>query len=214
MKTIQMEKKGALTTVRLNRAAKLNAFDREMMSELAQAFAEMRASSQTRVLYLTGAGKAFCSGIDLSVLNPKEGGVQLDQVPTILHEWQDTLTALEDLPQITIAVINGICFGGAVEMALCCDFRLASSRAIFSMPEVKLGIIHDLGGIPRLVRLVGVAHAKEIILRARNFSALEALRLGLVNRVSDPGDLNGQAQKWANEFTRLQIGRASCRERV
>lgn len=203
MKAIQLERKGAITTIRLNRPTKLNAFDLVMMEELATAVEEIGKTPGTRVVFLTGAGKAFCSGIDLELLNPKHNQIKFDDLPAILEKWQKTLNTLEALPQITISIINGACLGGGVEMALACDFRLASSKALFAVPEVKLGIIPDLGGIPRLVRLLGVARAKEVILRARNFSALEALRLGLVNRVSEPGDLNGQAQKWAGEFIRM-----------
>lgn len=214
MKNIQLEKKGAVTIIRLNRPAKLNAFDIVMMDELAAAFEEIKLSQGTHVVLLTGAGKAFCSGIDLDTLNPKHSRLGFDDLPPIIEKWQATLNSLAALPQITIAVINGVCFGGGVEMVLACDFRLASSKALFSLPEVKLGIIPDLGAIPRLVRLVGIAHAKEIILRARNFSALEALRLGLVNRVSEPGDVNGQAQKWAGEFIRMPISALAQAKRL
>ncbi len=105
--------------------------------------------------------------------------------------------ALEQLPQITIAAINGLAYGGGVVLALACDFRLASTRAIFGLPEIKLGMVLALGGTQRLTRLIGVSAAKEIILRGRNVTAIEAQRMGLVHRIAEPGDLLGVARSWA-----------------
>jgi enoyl-CoA hydratase/carnithine racemase len=120
-----------------------------------------------------------------------------EQTRAEIEKWRDAFDALEALPQITIAAVNGLAFGGGVVLALACDFRLASTRAIFGLPEIKLGMVLALGGTQRLTRLVGVSVAKEMILRGRNVSAIEAQRIGLVHRVSEPGDLMGLARSWA-----------------
>ena len=126
-----------------------------------------------------------------------------DDLRNLLEHWQNVFDRLEKLPQLTVAAINGLVLGAGLELALACDFRIASTRAFFGMPQVKLGILPDLGGITRLTRTVGPAWTKEIIFRGRNFNSMEALRVGLVNRVSEPGDLLGTAQKWAAQFVAL-----------
>lgn len=214
MKYVRLEQNEAIATLTLNRPQKLNSLSVELMDELAQALEEI-APSTARVVILGGAGRAFCAGIDLGLLaGAGAGEAGPAQIREIGARWQATLTALEGLPQVTIAIVNGVAYGAAIELMLCCDFRFASSRASFGMQEVKFGIVPDLGGIPRLVRSVGVARTKEIILRARNFGAMEALRLGLVNRVTEPGDLAGQARQWAEIFARTPMAALTHAKRL
>jgi enoyl-CoA hydratase len=199
-KNLRVETKDAIITLTLNRSHALNALTREMIGDLGAAIEQIRADGGVRAVILTGAGRTFSTGADQAVLAQISEGMDLAEFRAEMERWQSVFNALADLPQITIAVINGLTLGGGVELALCCDFRFASSKAIFGMPEIKLGLAPDLGGIARLVRVVGPAHAKELILRGRNISAMEALRQGLVHRVADPGDVMGQARNWAMQM--------------
>jgi enoyl-CoA hydratase/carnithine racemase len=202
-KNLKLHGDGALLTVTLNRPQTLNAITPELMDDLSTLCDELADNADTRVVTVTGAGKGFSSGLDLKVFGAGTGDWTLDDLRVLIRRWQETFNKLEGLPQITIAAVNGACMGAGLELILACDFRISSSRALFGLPEVKLGIVPDLGGITRLTRMVGPAWAKEVILRGRNVSAMEALRIGLVNRVADPGDMPGIARNWAQQFARL-----------
>jgi enoyl-CoA hydratase/carnithine racemase len=202
-KTIRIESATHISTLTFKRSQKSNSITPEFMDELGTAVDQICHDSDTRCLIITGTGRAFCSGLDLDVLHQFAATPPTDGLPELLTRWQDVFSALERLPQLTVAAINGLVLGAGLEMALACDFRIASTRAFFGMPQVKLGVIPELGGIARLARTVGPAWTKEIIFRGRNFNAMEALRVGLVNRVSEPGDLLGTAQKWAAQFAIL-----------
>jgi enoyl-CoA hydratase len=202
-KTIKLESAAHTTTMTFKRSQKSNSITQEFMEELGAVVDQIGCDSETRCLIITGNGRAFCSGLDLDVLTQFAAPLPPDELRELLQRWQNVFNRLERLPQLTIAAINGFVLGAGLEMVLACDFRIASTRAFFGMPQVKLGIIPDLGGITRLTRTVGPAWTKEIIFRGRNFNAMEALRVGLVNRVSEPGDLLGTAQKWAAQFVTL-----------
>jgi enoyl-CoA hydratase/carnithine racemase len=202
-KNLKLAVDQSILTLSLNRPQTLNAFSPDLFDDLSAACDELADSPDIHVIIVTGAGKSFSSGVDLDV--SVQGATQWtqDDLRVMIRRWQDTFTKLEALPQITIAAINGVCLGAGLEMALACDFRICSSRSTLALPEVKFGIIPDLGGITRLTRTVGPAWAKEVILRGRNVSAMEALRIGLVNRVADPGDMPGIARNWAQQFSKL-----------
>lgn len=202
-KNLKLQTDQNILTVSLNRPQTLNAFTPELFDDLSALCDELADNAETRVVILTAVGKGFSSGLDLNVFI--EGAAQWtqDDLRVIIRRWQETFNKLEALPQVTIAAVNGVCLGAGLEMILACDFRICSSRATLALPEVKLGIIPDLGGITRMTRIVGPAWAKEVILRGRNVSPMEALRIGLVNRVADPGDVPGIARNWAQQFTKL-----------
>lgn len=202
-KNLKLQTEQNTLTVSLNRPQTLNAFSPELFDDLSALCDELAESSDTRVIIFTGVGKGFSSGLDLNVFALGAATWTADDLRVLIRRWQDTFNKIEALPQVTIAAINGVCLGAGVEMILACDFRICSSRATLALPEVKLGILPDLGGITRLTRLVGPAWAKEIILRGRNVGALEALRIGLLNRVADPGDVPGIARNWAQQFAKL-----------
>lgn len=202
-KTIQVESASHITTLTFKRSNKANSIIPEFMDELGLATEQLCHDLESRCVIITGNGRAFCSGVDLKVSVEMSTTLAPDALADRLQHWQTVFDNLEDLPQLTIAVINGPVYGAGLEMALACDFRIASTRAFFGMPQVKLGIIPHLGGMTRLTRTVGPAWTKEIVFRGRNFNAMEALRVGLVNRVAEPGDLLGTAQKWAGEFASL-----------
>ncbi len=164
----------------------MNALDVATLSELGDHLAELRADDDVRVIVLTGAGeKAFAAGADikymsaLSVEAAKEWGGLGHQVGQLL----------ETGPKASIAAINGFALGGGCELALACDLRYAASTAKLGQPEVNLGIFPGWGGTQRLARVCGLGVAKDMILSGRVVDADEALRIGLVNGVFEPGEL-------------------------
>ncbi len=202
-KNLKLQNDKEILAVSLNRPQTLNAFSPELFDDLAALCDELAETTEMRVVIFTGVGKGFSSGLDLKVFQQNAAQWTQDDLRVLIRHWQETFNKVEALPQITIAAINGVCLGAGLEMILACDFRVCSSRATLALPEAKLGIIPDLGGITRLTRMVGPAWAKEVILRGRNVSAMEALRIGMVNRVADPGDMPGIARNWAQQFCKL-----------
>ncbi len=196
-KTLRVESTNGIMTVTLNRPNVRNALNSELMEELRALIEQLRGDETTRAVIVTGAGKGFSSGADVEMLARIGGEYSPEQTRDEIRKWRETFDAFEALPQITIAAVNGLALGGGVVLALACDFRLASTRAIFGLPEIKLGMVLALGGTQRLTRLVGVSAAKEMILRGRNVTAMDAQRMGLVHRITDPGDLMGVARSWA-----------------
>ncbi|MBE0414995.1 MAG: enoyl-CoA hydratase/isomerase family protein [Dehalococcoidia bacterium] len=183
--TLLVEKLGATTTVTLNRPAKLNAMNGQMLAEFDQLFTELRTDLETRFVIFTGAGRAFTSGADLrDLVVPTEGPVppharaRLGQLG-----GQDFIRSLESLEQITIAAVNGFALGAGLVLAMGCDFRIASENASFGIPETNVGLFFTWGCTPRLTRLIGPAKAKEMILTCDVIGAEEALAIGLVNKV-------------------------------
>ena len=213
-KTCKLEMNEHIATLTFNRPQTLNAITPQFMDELGTICEQLAADRDARVLILTGAGRGFCSGLDLNVFGEVGTTNPPEELRLLVRHWQAVLSALENLPQITIAAINGVALGAGVEVTLCCDFRIASTRALFGLPEIRLGIIPDLGGLTRLARTVGPAWAKEMALRARNVSAMEALRVGLVNRVADHGDMMGMAHKWATQFAGLPASAVRQAKRI
>lgn len=196
-RNLRIEASDRITTVTLNRPNVRNSLDTQVMDELSAVVEQIRGDQECRSVIVTGAGRVFSAGADVDMLMRMGQSYSPEETRAEIRKWRETFDALESLPQITIAAVNGLALGGGVVLALACDFRLASTRAIFGLPEIKLGMVLALGGTQRLTRLVGVSAAKEMILRGRNVSAIEAQRLGLVHRVSEPGDLMGLAHSWA-----------------
>jgi enoyl-CoA hydratase/carnithine racemase len=180
-----------ITTIRMNRLDKKNAIGYDMMVGLQDAIDKVERS-EARVVIITGTDDLFSSGIDLNFLTGKESGpegVLPDlKIPRNFRYFANTwihpiLIKIEKMEKPVIARINGVCFGLAFELALACDFRFCSESAIFSMLETKISMNPDVGGTIRLVRLVGIPNAKDIILTGRRFDGNEAYRLGVVNAV-------------------------------
>ncbi len=196
-KTLRLEESKGLTTLYLHRPSQRNALNSELIDELRSWIEHVRDDESCRVVILSGTGKVFSVGADVEMLRRIGESATPDQTRAEILKWRMTFDALEQLPQITIAAINGLVYGGGLVLTLACDFRLASTRAIFGLPEIKLGMVLALGGTQRLTRLIGVSAAKEMILRGRNVTAIDAQRLGLVHRITEPGDLMGVARSWA-----------------
>lgn len=164
----------------------MNAFNYDLLVELSVIVEQLHGDSTVHLVIFTGAGeRAFSVGADL-----KERKVLTDgQVMRNLNKIGDMFTAIERLPQPTIAMINGFAFGGGMELALACDFRIAAHTAVMGLTETGLGIIPGAGGTQRLPRLIGEAKALELILTARRLTADEALAYGLVTRVAEADTL-------------------------
>src|SRR5271163_1470936 len=186
-----------IARITFNRPNVLNALNRKTMEELGACLKTVRADDTIRVLILTGAGeKAFIAGADINELS--------QQTPVLGREYtlygQEIIHRLETLGKPSIAAINGFALGGGCEVALACTMRIASRTARLGQPEVKLGIIPGYGGSQRLPRLVGKGMAHELILTGEMISAEEALRIGLVNRVVEPGELLATAEAMAKKI--------------
>ena len=197
--TVKLEQTGQVAIITLNRPDELNAFDYPTLVCLGEIVEEIRQNPKhIRAVIVTGTGRAFSAGADLK----ERRTLKEQQVRRNVRAIRDVFTAVEQLPQPTIAAINGYAFGGGFELALACDFRYAVRDAKMGLTEVSLGIIPGAGGTQRLPRLIGPAKAKELILTARKITALEALHSGLLNGVADDTDLL-QQMTWslAEEIT-------------
>ena len=165
----------------LNRPEKLNTINEELTLQLQQTLAKVEVDKEIRVLIITGAGeKAFSGGADLSVFM---SGVTPQYAQYIAAKGHEILAMIDRLPQPVIAAINGYAYGGGCEIALACDFRLATKRAKIGLTEVNLGLIPAWGGTQRMPRLIGLAKAREAIMFGKQYTADEALEIGLVDRV-------------------------------
>lgn len=186
-----------IARITFNRPNVLNALNRRTMDELGDCLKKVRADDAIRVVILTGAGeKAFIAGADINELS--------QQTPVNGREFtlygQEIIHRLETLGKPAIAAINGFALGGGCELALACTLRIASRNAKLGQPEVKLGIIPGYGGSQRLPRLCGKGVAHELILTGEMIAAEEALRVGLVNRVVEPGELLATAEAIAKKI--------------
>jgi enoyl-CoA hydratase len=171
------ERHGPTAILTLNRPDALNALSPAILEALAIRIAEV-ADSNARALIVTGAGRAFAAGADIAAMRqmtPLEGG----EFSALGHA---TFAALEELPIPTIAAVNGFALGGGCELALACDWIWAAEKARIGQPEVNLGLLPGFGGTSRLVRRVGVAWARELVLSGEAIGCDVALRIGLVNR--------------------------------
>lgn len=194
MSVVELRKENRLGFVTINRPKVLNALNLEVLTELDQIISMLYNDREIDVVIFTGAGeKAFVAGADISEMkekSPQEGY-------SFARKGQVLFQRIQELPQPTIAAINGFAFGGGCELAMACDMRIASDKARFGQPEVGLGIIPGFGGTQRLPRLIGRAKAMDIILTGRTINASEALGLGLVNKVVSPENLMLEAESLA-----------------
>ena len=194
--TVKLERREELAILTLDRPEALNALTFEMLPEIGAALDEV-GGSDARALLVTGAGqKAFCAGADIKQLL----GRPLVAQRRGAEMGQATFAKLDRLPMPSVALVNGFAFGGGLELALACTFRLATRNAKMGLPEVKLGLIPGYGGTQRLPRVVGEARALEMIMTGRSVGAEEAERIGLVNRIVE-GDALEAGAAFAREMT-------------
>jgi enoyl-CoA hydratase len=173
------ERRGAVALLTLNRPDALNALSSALLRELGARLDELARDASARALVITGAGRAFAAGADIAQMRTMSA-LEGEAFSRLGH---DTFAKLEALPIPTLAAVNGFALGGGCELALACDWIYAAKRARLGQPEVNLGLIPGFGGTSRLVRRVGVAWAKELILSGEPIDAETAQRIGLVNRV-------------------------------
>ena len=203
---VQVEIKAPVATITLNKPERLNALDIEVWEGIRDAAEAVDGAPGVRVVILQGAGGAFCAGLDVkagSTLGAVYGAppaVAIPQIRAHLGHLQDCFTRLERVRVPVIAAIQRVCMGAGMELALCCDIRIAAEGTVFSIPEVQLGIIPDMGGTQRLPRTIGIGMAKELIYSGRRFDAAEALRIGFVNHVYPAGELETRAAELAAEI--------------
>ena len=208
MEFVTYEQKGAYAVITISREKALNALNSQVLDELDKTLDGVNLD-EVRCLILTGAGsKSFVAGADIgemSTLTKAEG-------EAFGKKGNDVFRKLETFPIPVIAAVNGYALGGGNEIAMACDIRIASTKAIFGQPEVNLGIMPCFGGTQRLTRLVGAGIAKELMFTARNVTAEEAYRIGLVNKVVEPAELLDAAKEMMNVIlTKSPLGVAACK---
>lgn len=188
---------GAIFEVTLNRPKQRNAITDDMMQAIAAAFdrAEREFSQGARVVIIRAAGRVFSSGIDLNQFSAPEEHLR-DNLFPFTARYQTIFDKIERCSLPVICVLQGYCLGLALELALACDFRIAAERTKLGLPESRLGIIPDVGGTVRLVKLIGPARAKDLILTGRNFDLAQALDWGLVNAVYAKSELEAGVNEW------------------
>lgn len=202
--TVQLE--GPVAWLRLNRPDRGNALDQAMWDELPQALAWLDKLSGLRVVVLAGAGRNFCGGIDLSILDRERNNVLGSACPTrgrerfldFIESAQASFNALEKIRVPVIAAIHGACFGGGVDLIAACDMRLSTADAKFCIKEVDVAIVPDVGTVQRLRHVIGYSNVAELTYTAEVFDGRRARELGLVSRVCDSAEtLNAAAAELA-----------------
>lgn len=188
----------------LNRPDKRNALNSALYEAFDDALYQANKTPGLRAVLIRGEGKAFSAGIDVSNLlgmSERYGSHWQQRMRTVTDEYQAVLNRLERLELPTIALLHGYCLGMAMELALACDIRIAEQGTMMGLPETRLGIIPDVGGTTRLVRLVGPARAKELIFTGRQFPVEWGEPYGLVNYVVAEGELMTKAQALVDEIS-------------
>jgi enoyl-CoA hydratase/carnithine racemase len=181
---VRVERRGGVAVWTIDRPDRMNALSRSTLLAFGALARHTMADAGVRAIVITGSGdKAFCAGADLK----ERQGMTENDVRVQVDLYRSELGALDKSPKPVVAAINGVAFGGGLELALMADLRVAAEHALFALPETTLGIIPGAGGTQRLPRVVGEARAKEMILLGRKVTAAEALSWGLVNRVTRAG---------------------------
>lgn len=195
-KTIKFEVDGSTGILTLNRPQAMNALNLEVYKELNQALDIIEKNEALCVLIVTGEGKAFVAGADIAEMSPMNS----EQGTAFSRVGHDTMARISNLKIPVIAAVNGFALGGGCELAMCCDFRIASNYAKFGQPEVNLGLIPGFAGTVRMPRLIGLADALYYLTTADMFDANEALRLGLVQKVVPAEELMNEVKNIAKKI--------------
>jgi enoyl-CoA hydratase len=196
-RTLLTEDADRVRTITINRPDKLNALNRETITELHAVFDQARHDDAVRVVVLKGAGgKAFVAGADIGELN-RQSPVQALEAS---RHGQQLMSKIERLGKPVICQVGGFALGGGMELAMCCTLRIAAEHAKFGQPEINLGVIPGFGGTQRLLRLAGRAAALELCLLGHQVTAQRAYELGVVNRVVPADQLDAEVQKLAAQL--------------
>ncbi len=194
---VVVEIAGGIGTLTMNRPEKLNAFDSDSCDDLIEALRMLAGSDAVRVIVLTGAGRAFCAGADLSVL-AQDG-------PALVAAGKEIALLIRAAPKPVLASVNGPAAGGGANLALACDYRLASDAATIGQVFHKLGLVPDWGGSYFLPRLVGISKALELVWSARMVPAAEAAQLGMFDRVVPHADLAAETRELAAAWAAMPV---------
>jgi enoyl-CoA hydratase/carnithine racemase len=201
--TLDLEVKGAICRLTLNRPDRLNAMSSKMLRELVEAAQWLDSQSEIRVVIVRGAGRAFSAGADLNDSSRNDPAATWLARRETAKAGSKMMDAIESMNAITIASVHGYAVGGAVLLIAACDLRIAADDARFSIPEVELGIPLTWGGIPRLVREIGPAMTKELVITCREFTADEAKAIGFINRVVPPDELAAHTTELAERIVEM-----------
>ncbi len=194
--TIKLEYKENIAVITVNRPEAMNALSTLVFQELNKAFDELEANNNIRALIITGSGKAFIAGADIAEMSDKNS----EQATVYSKIGQDTFNRLSALKFPVIAAVNGFALGGGCELAMGCDFRIASNFAKFGQPEVNLGLIPGFCGNLRLSKIAGLSNALYLLMTAEIVDANEALRLGLVQKVVPHEELMNECMTIAQKI--------------
>jgi len=211
MAYVELTQVGHVGILTMNRPEALNALSNAVFQDLIKALDEVERNEDIYVFIITGAGRAFVAGADISEMTT----MNVAQGKALADLGNSVYLRIENMEKPSIAAINGFALGGGCEMALSCDIRIASDKAKFGQPEVGLGIIPGFGGTQRMARIVGTGHALELILTAKTIDAAYAKEIGLVNRVVAHDHLMNEALEIAEAIARqAQLAVRSSKQAV
>ncbi len=210
--TIVLEKKDNISTLTLNRPEKLNALSPQMMAELVHALRDVSRDDETMVLVITGAGRGFCSGADLTARGGSQAARSDEEEKaeesadlTLKGFAREAPLILAGMKKPVIAAINGVAVGGGCTFTLTCDIRIASETARFSIPLTRVGFTFELGSSYYLSRVVGIGKACELVFTGRMIDAAEAKEIGLVNQVVPADELMDTTYQMARDIARAAL---------
>ena len=193
MPFVELEQRGHVGLITINRPEVLNALSLEVLDELDCVLDSVESDNSIYVLVITGAGRAFVAGADIAEM----AHFSAAEAKVFSRQGSNIMMRLTRFPRPVIAAVNGYALGGGCELAMSCDIRIASDKAVFGMPEVGLGITPGFGGTQRLARIVGMSTATELVLTGRMFNAEEALHMGLVNHLYPAAEMLDRALELA-----------------
>lgn len=197
LENVKAELDGCIAVLTMNRPKALNALNDQTLEELDRVFACLEMETEVLGVIITGEGKAFVAGADISQMS----GYGSEEGRNYANRAQTLFNRIETLEKPVIAAVNGYALGGGCELSMCCDIRIASEKAVFGQPEANLGVIPCFGGTQRLPRLVGTGIAKELIYTGRQVKAEEAKSIGLVNKVVPHETLLDEAKAMMTAIT-------------
>jgi len=195
---IILEKEGRVAKITLNRPKAMNSLNLDTLNEMEEAITDIKGDGETRVVILTGSGRAFCAGADLAFIKTIiDNPIKTDE---FLHRWKNVFSMIENMPQPVIAAINGFALAGGLELVMVCDIVIASEEAKIGDQHANYGLIPGGGGSQRLPRKIPFNKAKELVLTGAWLSPQEAERLGLVNTVVPADKLQEEAEEMAKQL--------------
>jgi len=204
------QKVGAVAHISLDRPQVVNAYNIQMRDDFSEALSAVQLDPEVRALLITGEGRGFCAGADLT-----EFGSAPSQVIARRVRWErDVWGQLVNLDKPIVAAVHGFCIGSGLEIALLCDLRIAATGTVFALPEVQLGMIPAAGGTQTLPRVAGRSQVLDLLLTGRRIEAEEALAMGLVTRLAAPESLRDEGWRLANELAELPAKAVAAMKRL